>query len=93
MLVGVCQIELFMSQSDSLKAKRFVLSSVKTRLRNKFNISIAETGYNDKWQRAVIGIAVVSNERKLIDQIIAAILNWIEQDGRAEVVEHVLEIY
>ena len=92
MLVGLFQIELFIPESGSLKSKRFVLKSLKTRLRNKFNISVAEVGGNDKWQRTVLGISMVSNERKLIDQVYNRILNLIENEERVELIRHQIEI-
>ena len=93
MLVGVCQVGLFIPDSGSLKSKRFILSSLKTRIRNKFNVSVSEVDDNDKWQRVTLGIAVVSNERKFIDQTLSQILNLIDDDGRAEVVDHITEIF
>jgi uncharacterized protein YlxP (DUF503 family) len=93
MLTGVCQIDLFLPESDSLKAKRFVLKSIKTRLRNKFNVSVAETDHTEKWQRSVLAVAVVSNSQKIIDQTISGVLRLIEQDSRIEIVEHLREIF
>jgi len=93
MLVGVCKVELFVPESDSLKAKRFVLASIKTRIRNKFNVSVAEIGSNDKWQKIMLGIAVISNERKYIDQVMSEVFKLIENDGRAEITDSLVEIY
>jgi uncharacterized protein YlxP (DUF503 family) len=92
MLVGLFQIELFIPESGSLKSKRFVLKSLKTRLRNKFNISVAEVDGNDKWQRTVLGISMVSNERKLIDQVYNRILNLVDAEEGVEVTQHRIEI-
>jgi hypothetical protein len=93
MFVGVCQVEIMLPQSDSLKAKRFVLSSVKSRIQNKFNVSIAEVDHNDLWQRATLGLALVTNERKFIDQTFGKIMQFLEGDDRLEVLDHRLEIY
>ena len=93
MLVGVCQIDLFLPNSGSLKSKRFVLKSIKTRLRNKFNISISEVGENDKWQRATLGIAIVANSRKFIDQVTSQALNFIESQDQVELIDSQLEIF
>ena len=92
MFVGVCQIELFVPDSGSLKSKRFVLSSLKTRIRNKFNVSVSEIDGNDKWQRVTLGVSMVANERRLIDHTMDQILNLIGQDGRCEILDHVLEV-
>jgi hypothetical protein len=93
MFVGICQVELFIPESGSLKSKRFILKSLKTRLRNKFNISVAEVGSNDKWQRSVIGISTVSNDRKLIESIFNHVLNVISSDVRVELIDHIVEFY
>jgi len=93
MFVGVYQVEIFLPESDSLKAKRFVLSSIKAKIQNKFNVSIAEVEQNDLWQRATLGLALVTNERKFVDQTFNTILQFLEQDGRFEVLDQRLEIY
>jgi len=93
MLVAICQFELLIPGSNSLKAKRFVLSSLKTRLRNKFNISIAEVDSNDKWQRATLGLSIVANERRFLDQTISQILNHIDDENDVEVIDHQIEIF
>jgi uncharacterized protein len=86
MLVGLLEIELFIPNSDSIKAKRYVLKSLKDRLRNRFNISVAETDYHDKWQRALIGVSVVSNETKHIDSVFENVLNFIYEDYRIQII-------
>ena len=93
MLVGVCRLEIFVPESSSLKSKRLVLSSIKKRIRNKFNVSVAEVENNDKWQRISLGISMVSNERKFIDMNVEEILKLIERDGRMEILNHLVEIY
>ncbi len=93
MLVGVCQIELFVPESNSLKSKRVVLNSVKTRIHNKFNVSVAEVDNNDKWQRISLGISMITNERKFLDKTFGEIFKLIELDGRAEILNHILEVY
>ncbi len=92
MLVGIGQIELFIPESGSLKSKRFVLNSIKTKIRNKFNVSVAEVENNDKWQRCSLGIAVVSNDRKIIDSTLSQVVALIESDVRVEVIDHSLEV-
>ena len=93
MFVGVAQFEIFIPESGSLKSKRFVLKSIKTKIRNKYNVSVAEIDNNDKWQRSSIGIAVVSNDRKIIDSTLNQVFNFLENDFRLEVVDHSIEIF
>ncbi len=93
MLVGVCTIELFLPDSDSLKAKRVVLNSIKKRIRNKFNVSISEVDNNDKWQRVSLGLALVSNEQKFIDMTVSAVLKFIHGERGVEIIDHVVEVF
>jgi len=93
MLVGVCQIEMFLPESNSLKAKRSVLNSIKKRIRNKFNVSISEVDRHEKWQRISVGISMVCNERKFIDMTVNQILSLIEMDGRVEILDHSVELH
>jgi uncharacterized protein YlxP (DUF503 family) len=93
MFVGVCQIALLFPDCASLKDKRFVVSSVKTKIQNKFNVSIAEVEHNDLWQRGVLGLALVTNEKKMVDQVFNKILELLYTEGRLEVLQHQIEIY
>ena len=69
MVVGVCQVSLHLPEGQSLKAKRQVLSSLKTRLCNKFNVSVAEIGDQDLWQRSFLGIACIANEASHVNRV------------------------
>ena len=93
MLVGVCAVELFLPESSSLKTKRVVLNSLKQKIRNKFNVSVAEVDHNDKWQRISLGISMISNERRFIDQTMSQIFKLMDRDGRIEVIDHLIEVY
>jgi len=92
-MLGFYQLELYIPSALSLKEKRFVLKSIKDRIRNKFNVSIAELGENDKWQRSLLGIAMVSNDSPLIESSFNKILNLIDNDGRVEVIDRLIEYY
>jgi len=93
MLVGVSEIELFVPESDSLKQKRFILESLKKRIRQRFNVSISEIGDTEKWRRVSLGIAIVSNESRFIDKVLSQIVNFIENDGRSEIISYSNTIY
>jgi uncharacterized protein YlxP (DUF503 family) len=62
MVVGICTLALDIPDSKSLKDKRRVVKSVIARVRNQFNVSVAEVDDNDVWHSAVIGMACVSND-------------------------------
>ena len=92
MRVGVCTVELFISQSRSLKDKRQVLHSLKDRLHGKFNLSIAEVDGHDLWQRAVLGMACVSKESDHVHHVLGQALDLIRSVPAVEVVRTQLEL-
>lgn len=92
MVVGLCTIELFISESRSLKDKRQVLHSLKDRLRGKFNLSVAEVDGQDLWQKAVLGMACVANEGGHVNQVLEQALNVIKSMPAVEVVRTKLEL-
>lgn len=59
--VGVLTLELRIDESHSLKDKRQIVKALKDRLRNKFNVAVAEIDYHDLWQRALIAAVTVSS--------------------------------
>lgn len=92
MTVGVCQIELEVTDSNSLKDKRQVLRSLLTRLRNKFNVSIAQLDNHDLWRSATLGIAHVSNDSTHTDRVLNRVIDLIEDEPRVLVVGCELEL-
>jgi uncharacterized protein YlxP (DUF503 family) len=92
MLIASMQFEIFLPQTASLKEKRFVIKSLITKIRNKFNVSIAEVDFLDKWQRTCLGAAFVSNERQFLDKVYTSILNILHQEDRIEVIDQIFEV-
>lgn len=92
MLIGSLQIELMIPDSNSLKQKRYVLSSIKQRLRNKFNVSVAEVDHQDLWQRSVIGVVMVGNKQKFLTEAMQKILYFVDEQEKLEITDHIIEI-
>lgn len=92
MVVGVCSLKLILHDSHSLKEKRMVLKSIIEKVKNRFNVSIAEVGDNDVWQRGEIGFAVVGNDKSFINSVMDKVMNFIEGLHLAEVVDHSIEL-
>jgi uncharacterized protein YlxP (DUF503 family) len=92
MFVGLSQFELFIPDSGSLKSKRFVLSSLKARLRNRFNVSVAEVGDTEKWQRVTLGVVTIGNEQRFVDETLAKIYNFVEGESRVQILGYRAEI-
>lgn len=78
MLTGMCEYQLLLPGAHSLKEKRSRLKSLQARLGNKFNAAICESGDQELWQRARIGIAVVGNERRHVENMLDNITAFIE---------------
>ena len=87
MLTGIAVIELHVHDSHSLKAKRGVVRSLAGRLRNRFNVSVAETDHKESWQRAELGCCVVATDRRLAESVLSAADRLIEADDSARVVD------
>lgn len=92
MIVGTCQIELIIFEADSLKEKRHVIKSIIERIKARFNISIAEIDYHELWNRSMIGMAVVSNNKALCESSIAKAISFIDNDERVEIINHYTEV-
>ena len=87
MVVKLLTIDLLIPACSSLKEKRYVLSSLKTRLRKRFNISVAEVDYHDKWQRSVLAVSLVAVDRRTADGSCDAVIRFVENEHRIEITE------
>jgi uncharacterized protein len=74
MTVGLLILELHIAEAQSLKDKRHVLRSLKDRLREKFNVAVAELDYHDTWQRSVVGVVTLSNEENHVEESLQHVL-------------------
>jgi len=92
MVVGTVVVELQLPDNGSLKGKRRVLRSIKDRVRARFNVSIAEVDRQDAWQRATLGVAVVSNDSRLVDETLNKVVNFIEGSGDAVLLDYSIDL-
>lgn len=83
---------MHLPEGHSLKAKRQVLSSLKVRLVQKFNVSVAEVDHQDLWQRTTIGIACVANETRYVNQVFDQVLKVIRSNPRLELLDSKIEL-
>ena len=79
MIVGACTLELRLHSVGSLKDKRSIVKPIVTRLRQEFNVSVAEVDMHDAWDTAVLGIAVVSNDAGHAHAQLEKCIDWIER--------------
>jgi len=90
MTVGIARITLFVPESHSLKEKRVVLRRVKDRVRNKFNVAIAEVDENDVWQRGVLGLALLGNDRRFVESALDEVVRFVRDLAETTNVEREL---
>ena len=92
MIVGAAKIELFISDSGSLKHKRAVLKALKDRIRNNFNVSVSEVDEHDKWQKAILGIAAVGPDKRYINGVLDRVLEFLRQNRSVQILDYHMEI-
>jgi uncharacterized protein YlxP (DUF503 family) len=91
--VGICKVKLRLPDNLSLKGKRQVVKSLTARLKNKFNISVAEVEDNDLWQLATIGICFVSNDQRFTNEVLSKAVDMVVQNqGDYEMLDYEIEI-
>ncbi|MFQ6036574.1 MAG: DUF503 domain-containing protein [Sedimentisphaerales bacterium] len=82
MTVGLLTAHLCMQGISSLKQKRSIVKGLTSRLKSRFNVSVAELDHHDSKRSAVIGVAVISNDARFIDQQLEAIISFMAKDSR-----------
>ena len=93
MTVGACRITLRLPENDSLKGKRQLVKSVTSRVRNKYNVSIAEIGDNESWQIVSLGITCVSNSTRHANEMLSNVVKFIASNRLdAELLDHEVEM-
>jgi uncharacterized protein YlxP (DUF503 family) len=92
MIVGAAAVEIHIHGSQSLKSKRGVVRSIAQRVRNRFNLSVAEVGGQDTWQLSVLGLATVGSDRRRVRSVLEQVLTFIEDLHLAEVLGSDVEL-
>ena len=93
MNVGVCRVTLRLPENGSLKGKRQLVQSLTTRLRNKFNVAVAEVDDNDRWQIATLGVTCVSNDARHAREQLDRVVDFIQRSRLdAELLESEIEV-
>ena len=88
MKVGICYIQFHLHGNRSLKGKRQVVRTLKDRLKNKFNVSVAEVGDQDVWQTLQLGIAAVSADGRYLEGLLQQLVEFIDNLHLAEMTHH-----
>jgi hypothetical protein len=87
MFVGIVRIELHIPGSSSLKEKRSVIQGLKERIRHRVHAAVAEVDHQDLWQRAALGVAVVSGSHHHVDELLQSVRNLVNATHGAELLD------
>jgi uncharacterized protein YlxP (DUF503 family) len=93
MVVGTLKLTLAVFEAASLKDKRRVVRSLKDRLGNRFNVSVAEVGALDQRQRAELGVALVANDRRFVESCLDKVVDHVRLDRAASLVDYEIEVF
>jgi uncharacterized protein YlxP (DUF503 family) len=78
MVIGVASWALYLAGASSLKDKRGVIKSMKDRMHNEFNVSVAETAHHDSWQTAELTACVVAVDRVQAEKVLRQVDRFAE---------------
>ena len=92
MTVGILQLALFIYGSNSLKERRMVLNSLKKKLRNNFNVSVAQIDGANKWQRATLAVVGVGKDKRNINSILSEIIDFMEKIDIVNLIDYEMEL-
>ncbi len=90
MAVGV--VELHLPDVGSLKGKRHALKGLKERVRARYEVSVAEVGHHDLWQRATLALACVSHDARHANEVVSKAIDFIEEHVEGQVIDTAVEI-
>ena len=93
MIVVSLRVQFLLPGCASLKQKRFVLASVKTKLRNRFNVAVCENDFQDKWQRSELAVASVATNRRGAETVARQVMEFLENEPRIVLCDCVREFY
>jgi uncharacterized protein YlxP (DUF503 family) len=90
--VALGTVELHLPDVDSLKGKRHVLKGLKEKVRQRFEVAVAEVDHHDMWQRATLAVACVSHESRHANEVVSKALDFIEANVDGMVIETSVEM-
>jgi uncharacterized protein len=93
MVIGVIGWELEVIGCQSLKEKRSVVKSLKDRLHDRFNVSVAETAHQDVWQRAELTACVVAGQRRQAESVLESADSLVASEHRARIIDSYRTFY
>ena len=92
MVVGTGKIVIRLHGCNSLKEKRAIVKAMVNRIKNRFNISIAETDYNESLLKAEIGFSITGNDRRTVNATMDKVIDMADNIGLAQILDSEMEI-
>ncbi len=92
MVIGCIQFKLSIPDSNSLKDKRMVLRSLKDRMLNKMNVSVAEVDYQDTWKSCALAVVTVAAEKHIVETRISEVSEFIRANPAVVVLDMMVEM-
>lgn len=92
MVVGVCRIDLLIRGNDNLKDKRRLSQSIVSRMKRRYNVSVAEVDLQDDWRHLVLGVSYTSNQASHAKEVLNHIVRWVETSFDVELTDYLIEI-
>lgn len=90
--VGFCDLDLHIESCQSLKDKRRVISALKEKLKNRYNVAICEFGNLTLWQRTQLGIVTCGNDKVVVDSVLKSVLEYLENVHSVSLLNYKLEV-
>jgi hypothetical protein len=90
--VALGTVELHLPDVDSLKGKRHVLKGLKEKVRQRFEVAVAEVDHHDLWQRATLAVVCVSHESRHANEVVSKALDFIEANVDGMVIDVSVEM-
>ena len=92
MIIGVLEVELAIFDAQTLKDKRRVIQGLKQRLRDRFNVSVAEIAYGDAPKRCRLGVAIISQESRLIHSQLDKVVELVRRTAGLSLLDYRREL-
>ncbi|MDB5173592.1 MAG: uncharacterized protein JWO87_35 [Phycisphaerales bacterium] len=92
MTVGVLQFEFSIADAMSLKDKRRVVKSLKDRIANGHNVSVAEVGALDEHRRSIFGVAMVSNDARYVESALSKLVDFVRAVPQVSLIDFQIDL-
>lgn len=92
MVIGLLQASISIPQANSLKDKRMVLRSLKDRMMNKMNISVAEVDYQDVWKSAALAVVTVAAQKDVVEKRLAEVSEFIRSNPEIVLIDYSVDM-